>query len=141
MPESATSPRRLAAKEKQRRALELRRAGASYAQIGRVLGYRSTASAHKAVEVALTMTLREPAEAVRQLELERLDEAQRAIWPRVRAGDLEAIDRLCKLMDRRAKLLGLDAPKQVEVLTIDTVDAELRRLEAEMTLRHSLPPA
>jgi len=39
--------------------------------------------------------------------------------------------------ERKAKLLGLDAPTQFEHLTIDAIDAELRMLKAEMG---ELPP-
>src|SRR5215207_3430388 len=43
-------------------------------------------------------------------ELERLAVAERAVWPKVEAGNLFAIDRLLAIMDRRARYLGLDAP-------------------------------
>jgi hypothetical protein len=47
---------------------------------------------------------------------------------------LQAIDRIRALLERRAKILGYDAPsrKQVEVITAETVDAEIARLEAEL---------
>lgn len=45
---------------------------------------------------------------------------------------LQAIDRALKIQERRAKLLGLDAPAKVEMLTIDAIDAEIRRLQAEL---------
>jgi hypothetical protein len=35
-------------------------------------------------------------------------------------------------LTRRARLLGLDAPTQHQVLTIDAIDEEIRRLEAEL---------
>src|SRR5262249_7331072 len=47
---------------------------------------------------------------VRALELSRLDELHRALWPLGLRGDLQAIDRLLKIAERRARLLGLDAP-------------------------------
>lgn len=36
------------------------------------------------------------------------------LWPRVLKGDYLAMDRAIKLMERRAKLLGLDAPTKSE---------------------------
>jgi hypothetical protein len=47
---------------------------------------------------------------------------------------LQAIDRLLKIQERRARLLGLDAPTQhrVNVLSEDAIDAEIARLEAEL---------
>ena len=44
------------------------------------------------------------------LELERLDALTLAAWPRARAGDDRAIRVVLRIMQRRAKLLGLDAP-------------------------------
>jgi hypothetical protein len=44
------------------------------------------------------------------LELKRLDTALNAIFEDVQNGKLEAVDRLLKIMERRAKYLGLDAP-------------------------------
>lgn len=55
----------------------------------------------------------------------------RGIWPKVPAGDLGAIDRLVRLLERRAKLLGLDAPVDVAVnqATVDEAEALLADLE------------
>jgi len=52
----------------------------------------------------------ETAEEIRRLELERLDAMLFAIGPEVRKGSYGAIDRALKIMERRARLLGLDAP-------------------------------
>jgi DNA-binding transcriptional MerR regulator len=41
-------------------------------------------------------------------------------------------DRRLKVQDRRAKYLGLDAPTKLEVVTVDVVDAEIRRLTDEI---------
>jgi hypothetical protein len=45
---------------------------------------------------------------------------------------LQAIDRMIRIMERRAKLLGLDAPTKVEVITLDAIEAEIRRLNDEL---------
>jgi hypothetical protein len=45
---------------------------------------------------------------------------------------LAAIDRLLKIQDRRAKLLGLDSAQKVEVLTLDALDAERQRLVEQL---------
>lgn len=50
-----------------------------------------------------------------QLEVASLNAAQAAIWPKVLRGDTIAVERYVKLSERRAKLLGLDAPTQTEV--------------------------
>ena len=96
------------------RALELRKAGYSYAEIAADLG-KHKSSAWRNVKQALKETLQEPADDVRKLELIRLDAALRAIWPMVEAGNLSAIDRLHVNLKRRAELLGLDAPAKHQV--------------------------
>lgn len=45
---------------------------------------------------------------------------------------LAAIDRLLKISERRAKLFGLDAPSRLQVLTLDAIDAEIARLNAQL---------
>lgn len=56
------------------------------------------------------------------MQLRQIDRAINAIWDKVLAGDLDAIDAFCKLADRKAKLLGLDKPLK---LTIMPTEAEL----------------
>ena len=51
----------------------------------------------------------------RQVQLERIQDSVRAIWPMVLAGRMEAINTLIKLMEREARLLGLDAPTKVDL--------------------------
>ncbi len=47
---------------------------------------------------------------------------------------LNAIDRIRSLMERRARMLGYDAPVQtrVEVITSDVIEAEIARLEGQL---------
>lgn len=119
-----TSERRLAAIEKQRRALELRKAGVTFDVIAAQLGYGGKSGAYNAVASAMRRTLQEPADELRALELARLDDLWRGIWVEARTGNVQKIDRVLKIMQRRASLLGLDAPKKF-------ADATDRRKEAE----------
>jgi transposase-like protein len=126
---------RIASHERKLQALELRKAGASYSAIAQQVGYRSASGAHAAVKAALKATLREPADDVRNLELERLDAALLAIWRRVTSGDFAAIDRLLGIINSRAKLTGSCAPQRlaatVDWSAVQNVDMEAveRRLE------------
>ena len=106
--------RRIKALDRHLQALELRKAGATYQAIADQLGYAHARGAHKAVASALKATLREPADDVRELEIQRLDAALLAIWRRVQAGDYAAIDRLLGIINSRAKLTGTFAPKKLE---------------------------
>src|SRR5262249_60655880 len=59
------------------------------------------------------------AESLRQLELERLDAMLMGIWSAASRGDLASIDRAIKIMERRSRFLGLDAPEKVAPTTPD----------------------
>ena len=113
MPKNATSPQALTAHERRLQAAKLRMAGMTYRQIAEELDYRGPSGAYKAVKTLLRRTELELAQEFRQLELERLDFLTRSIWDKVCAGDLKAIDRLLRIMERRSRLLGLDAPNKV----------------------------
>ena len=126
------------------RALDLRVAGLSLAQIGRELGVdESTACRYvKDALAGLAKRTESNAEHLRELELERLDKLQRAA-ERVLAKNhlfvnagrivediddktglpykliddgpvLAAIDRLVRIAESRRKLMGIDAPAKVE---------------------------
>lgn len=110
-----TTPQQIRGNERARQALELRKAGVHYVDIARQLGYASHVGALNAVQRALKMTLQEPADDVRQLELERLDTMWAKTWEWVQNNDPRAIDRALRLMERRSRYLGLDAPKQVDL--------------------------
>lgn len=110
----------------------MRRAGATYTQIRERLGYKTNGAVSADLTAALTMLIKQPAEEVRALELARLDGLMVTLWPMARRGDLAAVDRVLKVMERRSKLLGLDAPQRHEMVTLDAVEAEIRRLEAEL---------
>ena len=60
-------------------------------------------------------TPEEPMELSRNLQLARLDEAYRAIRPDILAGNLKAVNTMLKIMDRQAKLLGLDADRSITI--------------------------
>jgi hypothetical protein len=115
MSEPRTSENRLAAHDRKLRALELRKHAMTYPEIARELGYAGPSGAYQAVIGALRETLREPAEQVRTLELERLDAMLEAVWPAAVAGDLKTIDAVLRLMDRRSRYLGLDAPARIDI--------------------------
>lgn len=132
--ESSTSERRLAAIDKQRLALELRKAGVPFTKIAQQLDYEGPSGAYGAVKSALKRTLQEPAAEVRALELDRLDHMLMAHWPAVIKGHIRATELALKIMERRAAYLGLDAPKDALL----TVAGHVTR---EYILRPINPPA
>lgn len=93
---------------KERKVLELRRAGVTLDVIAEQVGYTNRSAAYKALKRALARTLQQPADELRDLEADRLDRLQAAIWAKAMNGDLRAIDRVLLIAERRARLLGLD---------------------------------
>ena len=105
------------AAERRHRALDLRIAGATYRQIGQQLGV-SYQTAYRDVDESLSELAelqRGKAEKLREIELERLEKMTLGLWPKVRHGDEKAVRALVSVMDRRAKLLGLDAPSKQDL--------------------------
>lgn len=120
--EGPTGARRVKAAERTRQAIALKKAGLSLEAIGQRLGI-SKAAAGKALHRGLAELRAETlvdAEELRTIESARLDQAQAAIWPEVVKGKLAAIDRFVRIAQRRAALLGLDAPTKVDATVEDT---------------------
>ena len=119
--------------EKEQKALELRRAGLTYDEIARSIGYATAQGAYLAYGRALKRSLMDSgAEEARAMELDRLDRLQRTWWGKALSGDEKATDRVLKIMEHRAKYLGLYAPTkmQVEAVVYDagTIEGEVQRL-------------
>ena len=105
---------RLSPVEKQAECLALRKQGYTYEEIADKLGYANASGPWKAIDRALRKLIQEPAEELRKLELERLDVMLKSLWPFILKGSPRHVEIGLKVMDRRAALVGLDAPKQVE---------------------------
>jgi hypothetical protein len=139
---------------KDQRAAEMRSRSMTYQQIGDALGV-SRQAAHQAVQRAISEIPREAAEEVLRLELEKLDFLERKLFvimqkEHLRVGNsgkvvtyegelvlddgpvMQAIQGLLRVAERRSKLLGINAPEKHEVITLDAVQAEIRRLEAKL---------
>lgn len=99
------------------RALELRLSGHSIRAIAKELGV-CPQTAQNDVHAVLDRTIdRTNASAARyrELALQRLDAAVKAIWPKVEAGDCEAIRALARLETHRSKLEGTEVPIKAEL--------------------------
>ena len=108
-------------KERQAKALELRKAGATYQQISDQLGYSNYKSAARSVKTALERLVREPAEELRNMELERLNHMLLTLWPRVQGGEYPAIDRAIRIGERIAALTGYDRVIPTTVSTTNVI--------------------
>ena len=117
--------------ERRRKALELRKAGATYEQIAHQLGYHDKSHARKEIAEAIDRIVREPATEVLDLELSRLDAMLVGLWTKAKGGDGAAIDRVLRIMDRRARYLGLDSPEKREHTGAVSIDLSEMMAAAE----------
>ena len=118
---------------KEKQVVELRRAGATWDEIAKAVDYATPTGAWKAFQRAMRRTLVDAGtEELRALELDRLDRVQRAVWAKALTGDDKAIDKLLKIMEHRAKYLGLYAPAKVQVESVvydgSTIEGEVAKL-------------
>jgi hypothetical protein len=139
------------------RVLALRTEQVPYGAIAAELGIpESTARSDYRLALEQARTERdEQARLTITAELAKLDALERAAWQVLRArhitvqhgkivrgedGEpvlddaptLNAIDRILKIAERRARLLGLDAPMRSKIEVTDALDAEIEQLVAEL---------
>jgi hypothetical protein len=120
---STTAPSVYNTRHKMAQALNLRRQGYVFTAIAETMGI-STPYAEKLVKRALREIIKPEAEALLKLELDRLDMMFQpayaaATYKDPETGNLvfnkEATEVCLKIMERRAKCLGLDSPVKAEL--------------------------
>jgi hypothetical protein len=104
---------RLQAREKQRKALELRKAGAPYRVIAEQVGYSDASGARKAVIAAFEEVIQEPAKELRSIQVERLNQMLLVLWPKVQKGDEQSINTALRVMEKMDLLMGTNSPEEV----------------------------
>lgn len=135
--------------ERERQVLELRLLGLPWEQIAKRVGFASAGAAYNAYSRALVRTLREPAEEVRTQELERLDRMMARFYDNALRGDVQSATTVLRIMERRSRLLGLDAATKIENKSevtvyqgggdIDAAVEELRKALAERAGDSAIP--
>ena len=116
-PNAPAAPKQVRARVREEQALALRIGGATYDQIGQALGM-SLEGARKAVKRALERTMEEVkdnAEALRELERQRLERLILSMMPSAQKGNVPAAETVRKLSESLRKLMGLDAPTKTDV--------------------------
>lgn len=132
--------------------MELRTSGVKYREIAAAARLKFGARtlprgwdaryAYKDLQRLLEQTeaeLQEGRELLRKIELDRLDDMTAPLWLKASAGDKESIQLVLNLMNRRAKLTGIDAPIEYTIEDIralarkvhNVIDAELRDEDAK----------
>lgn len=139
MATSARTRRRLTkpkkeANENKLKALDMRLTGASYREIGRTLRVSHVQAWHY-VQDMLQDYAQEPTQAVRLAEVARLDRLMLAHWAKAIKGDTKATQMVLGIMDRRARLLGLDSPQKVDISGFIRTMALKEGLDPEQAVR------
>jgi len=121
--------------DKEIKVLELRRAGLTWQRIAEETGYADHTGAYAAYKRAIKRTMQQPADELREAELDRIDRLQLALWPKAMKGDNASVNTIVRLMERRARLLGLDLPIKIQqdITTWDgdeSIDRAVRDLAA-----------
>lgn len=115
---------------RQEAAVALRIAGATYSEIARTLQYTSVSHAREAVERALAQAVGDDdRERMRFIEGRRLERLLRGLWSKAtdESSDeqLAAARTALAVIDRHAKLYGLDAPTVHAVYSPTATEMEL----------------
>ena len=98
---------RALARWREAEAIRLRLEGLNYHAIARALGYRSRASAWKAVDRALRRTTAANVEAIREEVLLHTYVLEKTAWAAACAGKRGAIYETLRALDQRARIVGL----------------------------------
>ena len=113
--------------EKILNALQLRKGGASYRNIGKTIGTSETTARTYVVEEMrrLTTEIQEEAVEHRQMQLERLNDMLMSYWPRRADPKFGAM--IANLMQRQDQLLGIEAQK----IDLNVTKSEFAHLSTE----------
>ncbi len=109
------SPEAIEKRERVRKAMELRMAGATWPDIARTVGYNSKQAAQQAVDRLLDRTDVEKVGRARDLHRARIERLLLGRWRRAIAGDERAALTCIRLLDQLAKIDGLYAPTKAEI--------------------------
>ncbi|MGW5231802.1 transposase [Streptomyces nodosus] len=95
---------------------DMLRSGMSYRETARALGI-SPSAVQRRVEKYKAEEIHPKAEEMREMQLAQIRAGKRAIWKRYITGDDKAVASMIRLLEREAKLAGLDSATQFKVQT------------------------
>jgi hypothetical protein len=108
------TPKQVEVAGRRSQALELRAMGLTYEQIAERLKYSSRQAAHRDIHTALDNLVSAPAKELLAEELSRLERLLQGVWAEARKGDPHKVNTVLRILDMRAKYLGLYAPDRVQ---------------------------
>jgi hypothetical protein len=141
---------------KYREVVRLRTLGVTFDDIAERVGYNSRGGAHDAYRAAIKWWASTPVDEARALEDERLEHLWRSVMARLQVAQnrpepdtaevVTVLNTAVNVMKRKASLLGLDAPRQVELAGVNggpiaTDVGELLRERIGLVRKGELPAA
>lgn len=143
----ASRPDRIDYRARAAQAVRLRTEGATYREIADRLDYPSENAANKAVLGVLRRTEVDAAEALRTLEVARLD----LLWSKTVRGlaasetspqglNAALVSAAVRVSERRSRLLGLDAPTRLESVPPADIERAQREFERLLDMAYATPP-
>lgn len=121
-PKKRTTPQAVEKVEQRSKVIHLRLQGYSFSEIAASSGISKT-RAYQIVQEYIQEYRKDHAESIEQmveLDSQRMDNLMRALWTRFNDGETPAAGLILKLLERRAKMLGFDAPEK------KTIDASYK---------------
>lgn len=110
--------------EKRQRALQLRKAGATYDQVAQQVGYANRGTAYRAVQTALEELPGETVSETMLLDEQRLEQLVMALWPKAMKGEGWAAERIIKVIELRLKL----QEQRRTAVPVENTEGPLQRL-------------
>lgn len=112
---AARAARTQATVERRKKMLEMRLAGFTFQAISDELGYAGRNAAQADYARVIDSYTQPAAADLIALDAARLDAMLTGLWPTARRGQLGSVDRVLRIMERRARLLGLDAKATLDL--------------------------
>jgi hypothetical protein len=122
MPKGQTPALKPEVAQRYRDVVRLKSAGMTFDEIADRVGYASRSGAKEAFDAALRWWGREAVDDMRTIEGERLEQLWRRVFGRILSNPdmpsgemIQLVNAAVKVSARKASLMGLDAPRQLEV--------------------------
>ena len=135
------APRNAEIEARRQKAFQLRRGGASYREIAEALqvSHQTAANDVAAILKQVNARTQDVALEYRTMQLARLDAMLMGVWGKASKGELGAVSMVIKIEERRARLLGLDAPARQEISGPEGGPIEIAPVDYRQSLARLAP--
>lgn len=105
------------------------------------LGYSGPGHAYQRFMAVMRDYPREDIETTRNIISDRYDVMIAALWPKVLEGNMWAVDRVTRISESQAKLMGANRPEKLDIsMGAMELDTALREWQLELEMRAAGQP-